>query len=53
MREEGISRYDLGREGFLEKAWSWKEEYASIIRASTLACVAIPAWSIPGSHKAS
>ena len=26
MREEGISRYDLGREGFLEKAWSWKEE---------------------------
>ena len=33
MREEGISRYDLGRDGFLEKAWSWKEEYASIIRA--------------------
>lgn len=32
MREEGISRYDLGRDGFLEKAWSWKEEYASIIR---------------------
>ena len=33
MREDGISRYDLGREGFLEKAWSWKEEYASIIRS--------------------
>lgn len=33
MREEGISRYDIGREKFLEKAWSWKEEYASIIRA--------------------
>ena len=33
LREEGISRYDLGREKFLEKAWSWKEEYASIIRA--------------------
>lgn len=33
MREEGISRYNLGRDGFLEKAWSWKEEYASIIRA--------------------
>ena len=33
LREDGISRYDLGREGFLEKAWSWKEEYASIIRA--------------------
>ena len=33
MREEGISRYDLGREKFLEKAWSWKEEYANIIRS--------------------
>ena len=32
MREDGLSRYDLGREKFLEKAWSWKEEYASIIR---------------------
>ncbi len=32
MRQEGVSRYDLGREKFLEKAWSWKEEYASIIR---------------------
>lgn len=33
LREEGISRYDLGREKFLEKAWSWKEEYATFIRA--------------------
>lgn len=33
LREEGVSRYDLGREKFLEKAWSWKEEYASIIRS--------------------
>ncbi len=33
MRESGISRYDLGREKFLEQAWAWKEEYASIIRA--------------------
>ena len=33
MREDGISRYDLGRQGFLDKAWSWKEEYASIIRS--------------------
>ncbi|HBS91478.1 MAG TPA: valine--tRNA ligase [Erysipelotrichaceae bacterium] len=32
MRKDGISRYDLGREGFLKQAWSWKEEYASIIR---------------------
>ncbi len=33
LREQGISRYDLGREKFLEQAWSWKEEYASIIRS--------------------
>ncbi|MEG0277286.1 MAG: valine--tRNA ligase [Coprobacillus sp.] len=33
LREDGISRYDLGRDKFLDKAWSWKEEYASIIRA--------------------
>lgn len=32
LREQGISRYDLGREKFLEKTWEWKEEYASIIR---------------------
>jgi len=24
---EGISRYDLGREKFLEKVWEWKEQY--------------------------
>lgn len=33
LKEQGISRYDLGRDKFLEKAWSWKEEYATIIRA--------------------
>ena len=31
LREQGISRYDLGREGFLEKAWEWKDEYAATI----------------------
>ena len=33
LRSEGVSRYDLGREKFLEKTWEWKEEYASHIRA--------------------
>ncbi len=33
LRKEGVSRYDLGREKFLEKAWSWKDEYASIIHS--------------------
>ena len=32
LRGQGISRYDLGREKFLEQAWNWKEEYASTIR---------------------
>ena len=32
LKEQGISRYVMGREKFLEKAWEWKEEYASIIR---------------------
>ncbi len=32
IKEEGFSRYDLGREKFLEKAWEWKEEYAGTIR---------------------
>jgi valyl-tRNA synthetase len=32
LREQGISRYDLGREKFLEKSWEWKEEYADFIR---------------------
>ncbi len=33
LAEEGISRYDLGREKFIEKVWEWKEDYASVIRA--------------------
>lgn len=32
LKSEGISRYDLGREKFLERAWEWKDEYASTIR---------------------
>ena len=33
IREQGKTRYELGREKFLEEAWSWKEEYANHIRA--------------------
>ena len=32
LKGEGISRYDIGREKFLDRAWEWKEEYASTIR---------------------
>ncbi|WP_246316858.1 valine--tRNA ligase [Paenibacillus agri] len=31
LREQGISRYDLGREKFLEQVWEWKEQYAEVI----------------------
>lgn len=33
LRTQGISRYDLGREKFLEKAWEWKKEYAETIHS--------------------
>ncbi len=32
LRSQGISRYDLGREKFVEETWKWKEEYADFIR---------------------
>lgn len=32
LKNEGISRYDIGREKFLDRAWEWKEEYAATIR---------------------
>ena len=32
LKEQGINKRDLGRDGFLQKAWEWKEEYASEIR---------------------
>ncbi len=32
LRDQGIDKYQLGREGFLKVAWDWKEEYATTIR---------------------
>ena len=31
LKEEGISKEDLGREEFLNRAWEWKKEYGGII----------------------
>ncbi|WP_066715336.1 valine--tRNA ligase [Clostridium sp. Marseille-P299] len=31
MKKEGIEKEDLGRDGFLERAWKWKEEYGGRI----------------------
>ena len=31
MRKEGITKEDLGREGFMERAWAWKKQYGGRI----------------------
>ena len=31
MRKEGITKDDLGRDGFLRRAWAWKEQYGGRI----------------------
>ncbi len=31
MRKEGVTKDDIGRDGFLERAWKWKEQYGGRI----------------------
>ncbi|POH07825.1 valine--tRNA ligase [Fructilactobacillus lindneri] len=31
LREKGISRYDLGREKFIQQVWEWKDKFADTI----------------------
>ena len=31
MAEEGVTKEDVGREGFLERAWAWRDEYGGRI----------------------
>ncbi|MBR5246138.1 MAG: valine--tRNA ligase [Clostridia bacterium] len=31
MRNEGVTKEDLGRDGFLERAWDWKKQYGGRI----------------------
>src|SRR5690606_19265834 len=31
LSKEGLNKYDLGREKFLERVWNWKEEYGGEI----------------------
>ncbi len=39
-KERGLSRYDLGREKFLEEVWAWKEKYGGKIikQLRTIGC---------------
>ncbi len=31
LREEGVSRHEIGREAFVERVWAWRERYGSQI----------------------
>ena len=31
LKKEGLTRHDLGREKFIERAWAWKEKYGNRI----------------------
>ncbi len=39
-KEQGLTRYDLGREKFVERVWEWKEKYGGVIirQLRTLGC---------------
>ncbi len=32
MKEEGVTKYDLGRDGFMERAWAWNDKYGGRIK---------------------
>ncbi|MBR4078118.1 MAG: valine--tRNA ligase [Oscillospiraceae bacterium] len=40
LREQGLTRFDLGREAFLDKVWDWKNQYGNRIieQLKTLGC---------------
>ncbi|MEM7737754.1 MAG: valine--tRNA ligase [Deinococcota bacterium] len=45
LASEGVSRYDLGREGFLKRVWEWKEQYGGIILGQLQRLGASADWS--------
>ena len=45
LEQKGISRYDLGREKFLEKVWDWKEESGGKITKQMRRLGTSPDWS--------
>ncbi|HWF43149.1 MAG TPA: valine--tRNA ligase [Candidatus Kapabacteria bacterium] len=44
MREEGLTRHDLGREKFVERVWEWKKKYGDIILEQLRALGCSPDW---------
>lgn len=45
LQKEGISRFDLGREKFVEKIWEWKEQHSSEIKDQLTRLGASADWS--------
>lgn len=45
MRKEGITKDELGREGFLKRAWAWKEKYGNKIKEQVRKLGASCDWS--------
>jgi valyl-tRNA synthetase len=45
MREDGRTRHELGREGFLREVWAWKEQYGGLILRQLRRLGTTPDWS--------
>ena len=45
MAEEGLTKNDIGREGFLKRAWEWKEKYGGRIVDQLKKLGTSPDWS--------
>ncbi len=45
IAEEGLTRHDLGREGFLERVWEWMDRYQMRIREQLTSLGASCDWS--------
>lgn len=44
LRDEGRTRYDLGREKFIEEVWKWKHEHSDFIEKQLRALGCGPDW---------
>ena len=45
LKSEGRSRHDLGREGFVQEVWRWKEQYGGLIFQQERRLGTSPDWS--------
>ena len=48
--KEGLTRYDLGREKFLERVWDWKRQYGGRIVQQQKKLGASCDWDRPVHH---